>query len=108
MIFGMELGHHVGVVERSPPDHRAAELHRFEIGDRSHCAGASDLIVDPKQPGTRLFGLELERHSPSRELGGIAVRPLAVELVDFYDYSVGRERKDLALHVPVVDICTDF
>ena len=62
----------VGVVEGCPLDGGAGEGDRLQIGHRGYGSGTSDLIVNGKEGGEGLLGLELIGRGPAGRLGRIA------------------------------------
>ena len=104
----VQQGHLVGVVEGGALDDGAAELHRREVGDGGHGAGAADLIVDAEQLRAGLFGLEFIGDRPARRLGRVAEHALAGEFVDLDHDAVRGVGKELAGGVPVVDVFLDL
>ena len=93
----VHLLHQRGVVEGGALYHRAAELHRGEVCDRSYGSRPAYLVVYAQHRGACLLRLEFECHRPARGFGRVAERTLAGELVDFDYYAVRGVRQELAL-----------
>ena len=94
--------HLVCVVEGCTFHDCAAELHRLEIGYRSHSSCAAHLIVDAQELGESLLCLEFVGYGPSRELGCVAQFFLIWQFVYLNYDSVCSERKCFAFCVPVL------
>ncbi len=99
--------HLLGVVERGAPHGGARELHRFEVGHRSHGPRASDLEIDAREARQRLFGLELVGHGPLGRLGRGAQRAAYVVAVHLDDHAVRGIGQRPALLVPQRDVFVD-
>ena len=85
------LGDHVLVVQRRAGDGDAADMHRFQLGNRGERPGAPDRDRNAVQHGFRLLGRELAGDRPARRAAGGAEARLPVEAVDLEDHAVDFE-----------------
>src|SRR5204863_517800 len=84
-VLALDLVH---VVERSVRDRYAADVDRFERGDRSDHAGAADARPDIEHPRGRLPRLELVGDRPPRRTVSRAEAALQPERVDLQHHSI--------------------
>ena len=92
----------VGVVQGGAFHHGAEELHRIQLGHRSHRPGAPDLDADLAHAGLDLSRLELIRDAPARRFGGGPELILPVEPIDLEHHPVGPVVELVPLHLPCV------
>ena len=88
-------------MEGGPLDGGTGEGDRLQIGHRGYGSGTSDLIVNGKEGGEGLLGLELIGRGPAGRLGRIAQTGLEGQVVHLDDDAVRCERQVLAAGVPL-------
>ena len=68
----MQLGHHIGIVQRGTAHLGSGQLHGIHIGHRRHGSRAAYLEGDLEQTGAGSFGLKLIGYGPAWTLRRIA------------------------------------
>ena len=103
----MQLGHHIGIVQRGTAHLGSGQLHGIHIGHRRHGSRTPYLEHHLPQYGLLLLGLELVGNGPTGTLGRHAQTTLLRQGVDLEHYAVGGHGQELALGVPMVDVVID-
>ena len=98
----------IGIVQRGALHNRTCQLHRIQIGHRSHGSCTTYLIGNAVQTGTSPFCLEFIGNRPTGRLGCIAQIPLLAERIYLQNDTIRCHREVLAFHIPISDKLQHF
>ena len=76
-------------MQRSLPDSRAGDVHRFQHGVRVDTASPAHVDANVQQPGYLLHRRKLIGNRPARLPAHDAKMPLVVKIVHLHDHTVG-------------------